>query len=155
MLCLSQTTGYAILALACLEEVQGHWVKACEIGECTGIPMPYLSKLLHRLGRAGIIVAKRGTFGGYALATPPEEISLKLVAEVVEGEPWLPKCLIGLADCSDERACPTHDFWSKERVRIETKLSKITVKDMATFERRRRAREGSCCAPPVKSRGRR
>jgi Rrf2 family protein len=138
VLCLSQTTGYAILALACLDEVSGRWVKAREIGEWTGVPMPYLSKLLHRLGQAGIIVAKRGTFGGYTLATPSVEINLIDVAEAVEGGSWLPKCLLGLTGCSDGRACPTHDFWSRERARIEAKLSKISVKDVARFEQRRR-----------------
>ena len=144
VLCLSQTTGYAILALTCLEETQGCWLKAREIAECTGIPMPYLSKLLHRLGLAGIVDAKRGTFGGYALAVPAEETSLMHIVEAVEGESGLPKCLLGLEDCSDERACPTHQFWSKERAKIEAKLSKITLKDVARFERRHGDRHESC-----------
>lgn len=155
MLSLSQTTGYAILALACLDDVQGHWVKAREIGECTGIPMPYLSKLLHQLRQAGIVVAKRGTFGGYALAAPAQETSLLQAAEAVEGESWMPKCLLGLTECSDKRACPVHDFWSKERARIEAKLAKITIKDVARFERRRRDHLRSCCEPPATPRERR
>jgi Rrf2 family protein len=155
VLSLSQTTGYAILALACLEEVQGHWAKVGAISECTGIPMPYLSKLLHHLRQAGIVVAKRGTFGGYALAAPAQDTSLLQVAEAVERESWMPKCLLGLAECSDERACPVHDFWSKERARIGTKLAKITIKDAARFERRRRDRLRSCCEPPETPRERR
>lgn len=152
MLSLSQTTGYAILALACLEEVQGNWVKVREINECTGIPLPYLSKLLHRLGQAGIVVAKRGTFGGYALACSPAEINLLEVAEAIEGETWMPRCLLGLSNCSDERACPTHAFWSKERARIESKLSRITLKEVAKYEHDRRDLQGSCCTPPVTAR---
>ena len=155
MLSLSQTTGYAILALACLEEVHGNWVKVREISECTGVPLPYLSKLLHRLGQAGIVVAKRGTFGGYALACSPADINLLEVVEAIEGETWMPRCLLGLSDCSDERACPTHAFWSKERARIESKLAKVTVREVAKFERERRDLQGSCCEPPVKPRNRR
>ena len=149
MLCLSQTTGYAILALACMEEVNGRWVKAREISDCMSIPMPYLSKLLHQLGQAGIVIAKRGTFGGFALSAPPQETSLLDVAEAVEGKSWMPKCLLGLAECSDERACPMHEFWSKERARIEAKLTKITIKDVANFERLHRGRLGCCFEPPV------
>jgi Rrf2 family protein len=111
--------------------------------------MPYLSKLLHRLGQEGIVVAKRGTFGGYALAAPPQQTSLLQIARAVEGESWMPKCLLGFAECSIERACPTHDFWTEERARIEAVLSQITVRDVARFERQRRGRHGSCCEPPV------
>lgn len=143
MLSLSQTTGYAILALAYLDDVDDQWVKVREIGSCTDIPLPYLSKLLHKLGRAGIVVGKRGTFGGYALATPPGEISLLQVAEAVEGDSWMPKCLLGLTHCDLKLACPTHDFWTRERARIEAKLSNITVKDMARSERRRRQDQAS------------
>lgn len=138
MLSLSKTTGYAILALTCLEEAQGDWLKARKISECTGIPIPYLSKLLHLLGHAGIVIGKRGTFGGYALASPSEEISLIEVAVAVEGESWLPKCLLGLTECSHESICPTHDFWAQERARIKYKLAHTTIKDIARFERRRR-----------------
>ena len=155
MLSLSQTTGYAILALACLDEVDDQWVKVREIGSCADIPLPYLSKLLHKLGQAGLVVGKRGTFGGYALADPPEEISLLQVAETVEGDSWRPKCLLGLAHCDLERACPTHDFWTKERARIEAKLSRITIRDVTKFERRHKDRLGSCNESPMPRRTRR
>lgn len=143
MLSLSKTTGYAIFALTCLEEAQGDWLKAREISQCTGIPVPYLSKLLHLLGHEGIVIGKRGTFGGYALATPSEDISLIEVAVAVEGESWLPKCMLGLTDCSHASICPTHDFWSQERARIKYKLSHTTIKDIARFERRRRDSQGT------------
>lgn len=142
MLSLSQTCGYAILALACLDDadVDDGWVKARDIAARTGIPTPYLSKILHQLGDMGLLVAKRGTFGGYALTAPPHKLSLLEVAEAVEGESWQPQCLLGFADCSDTRACPTHAFWSGERARIEAVLAKTTLKDVAEFERGPRGR---------------
>ncbi len=151
MLSLSQTTGYAILALSCLSEVKDRLVLAREIAACTGVPLPYLSKILHVLSRTSLIHGKRGYRGGFALARPANRISLLQVAEAVDGE-WLPKCLLGLADCSPERSCPTHKFWMAERVRIKKELRRITLADVAAFTRRRGLAGIGCCAshePPA------
>ena len=144
MLALSQTTGYAILALSCLEGCGERWVLARDIARCTGISLPYLSKMMHALGDSDLIEAKRGYRGGFRLARPADRITLLDVAEAVEGESWQPRCLLGLEECSVERACPTHAFWSKERLRIESELKSRTLKDVAEFERQRGKRLGRC-----------
>lgn len=136
MLSLSQTTGYAVRALACLDTPDGVWVQSEEIAERTGIPKPYLSKILHALGRHGLVQTKRGYRGGFALALPAPKISLLQIAQAIEGTRWSPRCLLGLADCSDARACPMHEFWTRERARIEARLRTITLAEMAAFERR-------------------
>lgn len=156
MLCLSQTCGYAILALSCLHECGGRWVLARDIARCTGIPQPYLSKVLHSLARRGLIVAKRGYRGGFALAQAPDRISLLDVAEAVDGEQAVPRCLLGLAECSPERACPTHQFWQRERERIMTELQRLTLAEAAQFERRDGTWLGSCSPrDPARARRRR
>jgi Rrf2 family protein len=145
MLSLSQTTGYAILALSCLEEGDGqNWILARDIAECTGIPKPYLSKILHSLQGSGLIRTKRGYRGGFSLVRPADEISLMEIAEAVEGASCLTGCLLGLADCSEEKSCPTHSFWVEERQRIRKALSSTTLKDVAGFERGRGRRLGVC-----------
>lgn len=136
MLSLSQTTGYAILALASLDSEEGTWVQALEIAERTGIPRPYLSKVLHALGRHGLVRTKRGYRGGFALAAPASKINLLQIVEAIEGTRTSPRCVLGLAGCSDERACPMHEFWTRERTRIEARLRSITLAEMAEFERR-------------------
>jgi Rrf2 family transcriptional regulator, iron-sulfur cluster assembly transcription factor len=145
MLCLSQTTGYAVLALSCLADVgEGRWVLADSISKCTGIPRAYLSKILHSLGSSGLIRAKRGYRGGFALNRPVEQISVMDVALAVEGLAWLPKCLLGLSECSDERACPTHAFWSKECCKIQAELRQTTLKTVAEFEGAHGRRIAAC-----------
>ena len=144
MLALSQTTGYAILALSCLDGCRDRWVLAKDISECTGIPLPYLSKLLHALNGSGLVRAKRGYRGGFQLAKPAEEVSLLDVSEAVEGRQWIHRCLLGLEDCSDARACPAHEFWREQRARIGEKLRQLTLRDVAEFERHRGTRLGDC-----------
>jgi Rrf2 family protein len=146
MLSLSQTTGYAILALACLEDCDGRLVQAKDIAGCTGIPLPYLSKILYALGKVGLVVTKRGYRGGFALARSARQINLLEVAEAVEGGTWLPKCLLGFEGCADDRACPTHRFWKTQREKIQTELRRVTIHDVAQFEHAAgRGLRAGCC----------
>lgn len=136
MLSLSQKSGYAILALACMYYRKSEWMLTQEISEITGIPKPYLHKILHGLGQSGLIRTKRGYHGGMALARPAEEITLLDIIVATEGENWKNRCLLGLSHCSDERKCPVHSYWKKERNRIEDKLRRVTLAHAAEFERK-------------------
>ena len=131
---LSNTSGYGILALSCLVMHPDQWVLAQQITETTSVPKPYLLKILNLLAEAKLIEAKRGYRGGFRLARPATEISLWEIAEAIEGPHLLARCLLGLADCRDDRACPTHDFWREERRRIEKQLHVINLAQIADFE---------------------
>lgn len=134
MLGLSNTAGYAILALGCMKECNGAWILTRDIAKRTGISSTYLSKILHGLAKSGLIDAKRGYRGGFKLSRSASKISLMDVVEAVEGRAWTGRCLLGLAECSDERSCPAHDFWKSTRIRIESKLRRLTLAQVAEFE---------------------
>jgi Rrf2 family protein len=119
--------------LGFLHECGGRLVLAKDITSSTGIPLPYLSKILNALTRTGLIVGKRGYQGGFALSRSAEEISLFDVAEAVEGPDWLPTCMLGLADCSAVPLCPTHAFWKAERAKIEKELRRMTLTDVSCY----------------------
>ena len=134
---LSQTTGYAIQALGCLEEAGGEWVRVSEMAEHTGAPRAYLVKLLHRLTKNGLIRTKRGYRGGYTLSQSSGSIRLLSIAEAVEGKEWLSRCLLGYTVCTDKQACPAHAFWVSQRMKIKDELSSLTLKDVVKFEKER------------------
>jgi Rrf2 family transcriptional regulator, iron-sulfur cluster assembly transcription factor len=133
----SNSTGYAIRALACLCE------KGCssrlirEIAECSGVPAPYLAKLVRKLAEAGIVQSKRGYKGGVQLARLPEEITLLELARAIDGPQDFDRCLLGLEACSDARACPAHAFWKKTREDIRNTLRRTTLAEVIEFEGRR------------------
>ena len=137
---LTVRTGYAILALACLHGREGQWVQVRDIADCTHTPKPYLHKILHALGRSGLIRSKRGYRGGISLSRPSAQITLMDVAEAVEGRNWTKRCLLGLEECSDERACPIHEFWSAQKKQIEAKLTQTTLADVAAQESKKEGR---------------
>lgn len=142
MLALSQTSGYAILALACLDAPGGEWRLAREIAAEIDVPAPYLSKILHSLALANVILAKRGYRGGFTLARPAASINVIEIVEAVDGHRWIGKCLLGLSECSDERGCPTHAFWKATRTEIERRLRRLTLVEVAKFEKDFRVNRG-------------
>lgn len=138
MLPLSQTAGYAVLALSCLDDPGGAPALVQDVAARTGIPRAYLSKLMNSLAHKGLILAKRGNKGGVVLAQPAREITLDVIAEAVDGDAWRRTCLLGFSTCLDDRACPAHAFWKEERERIHAHLQQNTLADIASFERKSR-----------------
>ncbi len=135
MLSLSQTAGYALMALSCLDAKGEAFVMEKDIAEKTGISKPYLSKILHRLGQAGLIITKRGYKGGIQLARPAEEISVLEVTDLVEGPEWRSKCLMGMPVCGSQKPCPLHEFWLMEKPKIENKLANLSLKQLIEFQK--------------------
>ena len=138
MISLSQTTGYAVLALGCIGSWKGDWVRSEAISECTGVPKPYLRKLLYALRHAGLLEAKRGYEGGFILIRPPSKITLLEIAEAVEPQRPGSDCLLGLAGCSDATPCPMHAFWKKEWRKIRAELARTSLTKAAQCIRKAR-----------------
>lgn len=106
----------------------GEPVRVAEIGERQGIPYRFLEQIFQDLRRADLVSGKRGPGGGYVLARPPEEITLRDVVEAVEGP-------IGRADALDSKewAASAHrpDFlWGDLSERMASVLGGILVSDL-------------------------
>lgn len=150
MLSLSNTVGYAIRALACLEGGRCSTRYVRDVAKCSKIPPAYLAKIFRRLSQAGIVDATRGPNGGTRIARPADEITLLEIARALEPDQPQRTCLLGMAECSDERACPVHAFWKEMSQRIERELAGQTLADAIRFElrqapaSRRRGKSKSC-----------
>ncbi|MEE9276654.1 MAG: Rrf2 family transcriptional regulator [bacterium] len=131
MTSLSQTTGYAIMTMSCLDGPGGRPVRVSEVARCTGIPRSYLSKIVQNAAAKGLIKTKRGYKGGMLLMRPPEEITLWDIAEVLESPKWMGKCFLGFSSCL--QICPVHDFWEEEKRRIEAELRSKTLAEITRF----------------------
>ncbi len=135
---LSQATGYAASALAFVACAAGRPVLVREIAEAAEVPAPYLAKIVHSLAKRGFVQTQRGIGGGVTLGRPAQEITLHDLCEAL-GDPVLQsRCMLGTAECSDERACPAHKFWTAQRARATEYLRTMTIADVAAFEWRRR-----------------
>src|SRR3989442_2981198 len=63
---------------------RGGPVAARELAEQEKLPHDYVEQILLRLRRAGLVDSVRGAKGGYHLARPPQDISVKDVIEASE-----------------------------------------------------------------------
>jgi Rrf2 family protein len=81
----SAKADYAARAAAELATATESPVTADRIAEAQGIPSKFLETILLELKHAGIVRSQRGPDGGYALARPPEDISLADVIRAVDG----------------------------------------------------------------------
>jgi Rrf2 family protein len=62
------------------------------LAEFFDLPEAYLAKHLQRLSGAGLVSARRGPGGGYALAREPQDITLVDLVRAVEGEARAFRC---------------------------------------------------------------
>lgn len=138
---LSQAMGYAISALGHIACAGGKPVLVKDVAVAAGIPQPYLAKIIHALGRRGFVNTQRGVGGGVTLAKDADQITLYDVCLALDPSLAEPRCMLGDAPCSDDRACPAHTFWKEERRRIMAFLATTTVADVAAFEARRMAQQ--------------
>ena len=133
LLPLSQSTGYAIQALCCLEEPGGQPFLVQVVAECTGISPSYLSKLIHRLAKKGLVVARRGHHGGVVLAKRSAEITLEDLSEAVEGTAWQQRCVMGMVGCTGQTPCNMHAFWEVTLAQILAKLRSVSLADLDQY----------------------
>lgn len=136
---LSQATGYAATALGFLAAAGGKSLLVKDIAEGTNVPSPYLAKIVNMLARRGILATQRGIGGGVTLAHGPETVSLYDLAVALDDASIQSKCMLGTAECTDERACPAHTFWSCKRAEYIKFLKETTIADIAKFEETRRS----------------
>lgn len=128
---LSQGAQYAISAVIALsKQPEGETVSAAELAKPLNCPAAYLSQILSKLKPAGILKSQRGLGGGVFLARKPHEISLLEVIDAVDGTDFFKNCFLGIEGCGHIEPCPFHDFWSKERTKIQEWLMQTTFAEV-------------------------
>ncbi len=85
---LSVKTVYACRVLAQIARMHGTGELAHveNLARVEAVPPNYLGQILSELRDGGLVTSRRGKTGGYALARPPEDISLYDILTLVEGE---------------------------------------------------------------------
>ena len=126
----------AILDLA-LKEEPGP-LSAKEIADDQGVSVKYLEALLTALRKAGLVRSVRGAGGGYLLARPPKEITVREIFEVFEGTDGLVPCTENPDLCERSDICPTHEVWAEMFVSCMDVLASWTVEDLAQRAREKR-----------------
>jgi Rrf2 family protein len=106
-------------------------VSLASVSDRTGISHGYLEQVALALRSARLVRGVAGRHGGYKLASPPEEITIREIIEATIG----PVCVV---DCIDEpEACPRADYcecrvvYALINLRIGEVLEEFTLADLA------------------------
>lgn len=78
------STRLAIFAVLELTAREGHQVSVADIGEKYGVSSHHLAKVMHVMGRAGLVRSVRGAGGGYQFSGNPRRTTLLDVAQLFE-----------------------------------------------------------------------
>lgn len=129
-----KTTRNAVAAMSRLAELyhdgDPDLASSREIAESRNLPVPLVGKILTELSRSGLVVGSPGPGGGYQLAKPPTEITLKDVVVLFEREGESP-CPFGPGWCGNNEPCPVHDSLMNFRASFDAFLEETTL---AAFE---------------------
>ena len=127
---LSQTGVYALQAVLHLARRGGpDAVPAAVMAEALDLPANYLAKVLHRLGREGVLTSTRGSRGGYRLACAPRVLTVaRVVAPFQELRPTR-TCLMG-GPCDLANPCPAHARRTAWTASALDMLERTTIADL-------------------------
>ena len=105
-------------------------VSAESLSESDGIPSDYVSQILVKLRRAGIIQSRRGSSGGYSLSRPPAQITLGQVVRAVDRDVFEDVCGkydAGAKDCRHQERCSLSPVWVRLGGVINDYLESVTL----------------------------
>ncbi len=99
------------LAIEALIELSGmgpqQWVAAEALSGRTTGDLPFVKQVLRRLAGAGIVRSKLGSGGGYQLARNPKGLTLKMVADTIDGR-GAERCMLDSTPCDGRRHWGVH-----------------------------------------------
>jgi Rrf2 family transcriptional regulator, iron-sulfur cluster assembly transcription factor len=136
MMELTRKGEYAIRGIIYLaQQPPGKVSLISEIAAAAEVPQTFLAKIFQSFAKLGLVTSSRGTGGGFVLARPGSEITLRQVVEAVEG-PIVPnRCLLG-SGCERDGHCRVHEVWRQVQTEVVQVLESVTIDTLA------RGREG-------------
>ncbi len=136
MLSLTRKADYAIAAMADLARRGATRASARDLARSTGVPLPVLTNILHRLLHHGLVSSAMGSKGGYRVARPVEQISLADLIDAIEGPFRLALCCETDHDCADESCDREPNCQIKDSIRwvhqsLQEFLDRVTLAQIA------------------------
>ncbi|WP_040198262.1 RrF2 family transcriptional regulator [Candidatus Soleaferrea massiliensis] len=118
---------YATRMVYCLAK-NGKRLDAKTLAEMSGVTLRFSLKILRKLVASGIIKSYKGIQGGYELAKPASEITLRQVVETIEGPFYINRCMDEDFVCTREKdePCFFREVFIKASEMVRAEFDKIT-----------------------------
>ena len=127
-------------ALRALYELAKHYdqgpLKTAQIAETQSIPVRFLEVILNHLKKAGLVVAKRGFYGGYQLMRPPDKITVENIFQGLEesSEPYTCVSCSSQCNCPFFGQCAFMPLWEELQTAIEAVCRRTTIQNLLDNE---------------------
>ena len=150
---LTAVEGYGLRCLLSLaRQGEGYQLSIPEIAQMEGLSIPYVSKLLAILRKAGLVTAARGRGGGFTVARQAKDISLFEVLTALGGPLIDPqhcqKHSGAVEQCVHLDSCSVHDILGGLAGYIREFLSETSLEDLASgYGKGFVSRSASQCEP--------
>lgn len=110
---------------------------ASELAERADAPRKFLEAILLSLAREGLVISRRGKFGGYVLARAADAINFAEIIRLVDGPLALTPCVSRTAfrrceDCRDLATCALREALLRARDATAAVLEGYTLADAIT-----------------------
>jgi Rrf2 family protein len=131
---LSMKAKYALRALMVLS-ARGGKIAAKELAQEADVPGKFLEAILLELKQNGLVESKRGIFGGYVLARPPQEIPVGEVVRALDGSLAPIRCASQYQfhpcdDCPDVQNCAIRKLMVEVRNAISAVLDRTNLAEL-------------------------
>jgi len=130
---LSKKADYGLIAVKHLatNRKSDHACSASEVAEEYGISATLMAKVLQRLAKEGVVVAKHGSTGGYQLAKDPAQISALDVISAIDGPVLITSCVTSHGNCETTERCSVREPLRRVNESILGVLSTVTIAQMS------------------------
>jgi Rrf2 family protein len=122
---------YAIRIIVFLAKSKNK-VDAKTIAENTGVSLRFSLKILRKLVASKVISSFKGSKGGYQILKEPEEITLRDIIRIVEGEYCISRCIDSECDCSlpNQMPCKVKNAFYDISLQVRNQLEKIKISEL-------------------------
>jgi Rrf2 family protein len=128
---------YGLKALVYLARLPpGETAFGADIAEANRIPRKFLEAILLEMRNNGLIRSKKGPGGGYALAIPPDKISIGRIVRAIDGPIAPIRCASRTAyqpcdDCESVATCTVRLAMLEVRDAMAAVLDRTTLAELA------------------------
>lgn len=128
----SKSFGYAVRSVLYILLMQDtkQFVQAEEIAEKLGVPRHFVSKILKKLVKEGVLGSSKGKTGGFTVNEQTKDFYLHRLFEITDGLDIFYKCSLGLQVCRPESPCPLHEQMNLIKQQLQKTLAATTVGDL-------------------------
>jgi Rrf2 family protein len=138
----TQKKQYALRALFELARRGGQApVKNNTIAEAQAIPPRFLEVIMAKLKRSGLVISKRGFYGGYLLSRPPDEISVGDLFAALDdgGRPEECSACVSKSTCPFMDACVFMPLWEEVQQAVDKVYATTSLQDLLEREKSKRS----------------